>query len=60
LASVSSRGDSYDNVLAAAFNGLYEWGAHLHDEITDDTSYATPGSRLSTTVRPKPHKTVTQ
>jgi putative transposase len=25
VASVGSKGDSYDNALAESFNGLYEW-----------------------------------
>lgn len=26
VASVGSKGDSYDNAMAESFNGLYKWG----------------------------------
>lgn len=45
VASVGSKGDSYDNALAESFNGLYKWELihrRLHGHITPDASYTTP------------------
>ena len=44
VASVGSRGDSYDNALAESFNGLYKWELiHRRGPWTglDDVEFAT-------------------
>jgi len=44
VASVGSKGDSYDNALAESFNGLYKWELiHRHGPWTglDDVEFAT-------------------
>ena len=45
VASVGSRGDSYDNGMAEAFNSLYKWElVYPHGPWTgfDEVEYATP------------------
>ncbi len=40
VASVGSKGDSYDNALAESFNGLYEWEL-IYWRGLDDVEFAT-------------------
>jgi hypothetical protein len=43
VASVGSRGDSYDNALAESFNGLYKW---------DSSTAKAPGGASTTSSSP--------